>query len=593
VADAVAVGICVVRAADGAVVYANDAAAAIAGDADAIAELPHGSAVRARVPITVEGVAARGRRGLTVHAHPLFGAGGEVTHVVSTIVDASVAHPGLADRVRAAEDRLHHVLSSAPVVLFAFDMSGRVTLSEGRGLKALGYEPKALVGESVYELFKRDPVAQEHTRRALAGESFTVSWRGGGDTALETTFSPLYGTSGELEGTIGVGVDVSDRVKIQSRLVQAERLASMGTLSATIAHEINNPLTYILVNLDLLANGLAALESPVARTMASRVSQAREGADRVRRIVRGLQAFARQDDDDRATPIDVRAALERSIELSDNVVRHRARLVRELSDVPPVLASDLRLGQVFMNLLVNAAQAIPEGRADENEIRVATTYDEARRVVIVSVADTGTGIAPEIRTRIFEPFFTTKPAGVGTGLGLAICNGIVEGFGGTIDVESTPGRGAIFRVGLPAYVRIKEDAVAPVPAPPAARRGRILVVDDDASVARSLSLLMSEQHEVVIVTRAKEAARLLAVGEPFDLIFCDLMMPEMTGMDFYEAVRALPGQANDRIVFVTGGAFTAAARDFKARVPNTFLEKPFDERALAAILAARLGPPAP
>jgi CheY-like chemotaxis protein len=254
-----------------------------------------------------------------------------------------------------------------------------------------------------------------------------------------------------------------------------------------------------------------------------------------------------------------------------------------------VLANDLRLGQVFVNLLLNAAQAIPEGHAETNEIRVVTSHDEALGLVAIAIEDTGAGIAPDVKSRIFEPFFTTKPVGSGTGLGLSICHGIVAGFGGSIEVESVVGVGSTFRVLLPvARGARKADSAGQDPAP-VVRRGRLLIVDDDAKVARAFAFLLAPHHDVEVSLDPRAAAGRIVAGERFDIVFCDLMMPDTTGMDFHALVdKAVPEQAK-RIVFVTGGAFTHTAREFVARVANTLLDKPFDRKALDAVLVRYLG----
>jgi CheY-like chemotaxis protein len=210
-------------------------------------------------------------------------------------------------------------------------------------------------------------------------------------------------------------------------------------------------------------------------------------------------------------------------------------------------------------------------------------------MVVVAVEDTGSGIATDVKARIFEPFFTTKPVGVGTGLGLSICYGVVNGLGGTIEVDSGPGRGATFRVYLPASGRaLREDVVAPAsPAP--LRRGRLLIIDDDANVARTFALRLDGDHDVVVSLEPRAAAQRILAGERFDVIFCDLMMPDMTGMDFHAAITEKDPLQAERIVFVTGGAFTPAAMAFVARVSNTFLEKPFDKASLDAVLTSYLG----
>jgi CheY-like chemotaxis protein/two-component sensor histidine kinase len=309
----------------------------------------------------------------------------------------------------------------------------------------------------------------------------------------------------------------------------------------------------------------------------------------VRRIVRGLQAFARADDD-RAEPTDAVAALERALEMTDNAIRHRARLVRHLNRVPPVLANELRLGQVFVNLLMNASQAIPEGHADTNEIRVRSSYDEEKAEVIVAIEDSGSGIAPDLQARIFEPFFTTKPLGVGNGLGLSICHGIVEGFGGSIELESVVGRGTTFRVRLKESMAPPPSGVAKSPNPPhqPLRRGRLLIVDDDKKVARSLALLLHADHDVEVSTEPRAVADRVLAGERFDVVLCDLMMPVMTGMDLHALVDDHAPEQAQRFVFVTGGAFTPAAEAFIQRVQNIVLQKPYDLEKLQAALAVHL-----
>lgn len=609
VADGLPVGICVSAAPSGTVLYANDAYREIVGqtvggdlsssreiytpDGEPYPEhrLPFARALRERKGVTIGDIVFHRSGGTKIFirafARPSFDARGDIAHVVVVLTDITEAVEARS-RADLAERRLLHILAHAPLILFGFDRNGVVTLSEGHGLQSLGFGPRELVGRSVYELYANDPVALANADRVLAGEEFTVD-NLQGSIVLETTFTPVRDAAGTVDGALGVSIDVTERVKMQNRLLQAERLASMGTLSATVAHEINNPLSYVLGNLELVSNILSrGEETPESRQLAQWVDQAREGADRVRRIVRGLRAFSRQDDD-RTEPTDVHVVLERALEMADNVIRHRARLVRRFDAVPPVFANDLRLGQVFVNLLLNAAQAIPEGRADENEIRVSTWRNDAKSMVVVAIEDTGSGIAPEIKARVFEPFFTTKPVGVGTGLGLSICYGVVNGLGGSIEVDSVPGQGAIFRVYLPASGRaLKEDAAAPA-APATLRRGRLLIVDDDANVARTFALRLGGDHDVVVSLEPRVIAARILAGERFDIIFCDLMMPDMTGMDFYAAIAERDPKQAERIVFVTGGAFTPAARAFVAEVTNTFLEKPFDKAALDAVLDAHLG----
>jgi len=287
--------------------------------------------------------------------------------------------------------------------------------------------------------------------------------------------------------------------------------------------------------------------------------------------------------------VDVRLVLDSAVRLSWNEIRHRAKLVKSYGAVPPVDASESRLGQVFLNLIVNAAQAIPEGKADENEIRLVTTVGTDGDVVI-EVHDTGHGMSPEVIERLFTPFFTTKPVGFGTGLGLSICHRIVSSLGGEITVESKPGRGSMFRVSLPA-ARRQVSLITPPPAAasvPPPRRGRVLVIDDEPMMAKVLHRTLAADHDVVTVLAAKDALAMIAAGQRFTVILCDLMMPHVTGMDLYaELLRSAPEQAK-RIIFLTGGAFTSRMRAFLDEVDNLCLEKPFDPAGLRLLISARV-----
>jgi CheY-like chemotaxis protein/anti-sigma regulatory factor (Ser/Thr protein kinase) len=362
-----------------------------------------------------------------------------------------------------------------------------------------------------------------------------------------------------------------------------------------------------IASLDFLASTLAAIASQarvlqnapapavggwprwIERRLAETdepLRDAREAALRIRDIVRDVKLFSRPDDDDRSL-VDVERVMDSSIRMAWNEIRHRARLVRDYGRVPRVDANEARLGQVLLNLVVNAAQAIPEGCARDNEIRVSTRATDGR--VMIEVCDTGSGIAPEHLSRIFDPFFTTKPVGLGTGLGLAICRRLVADMGGEITADSNPGGGARFRVVLPVGAGRSPQSTTSSSVPPSTRRGSILVVDDEEAVARALKRALSEYHDVSVAASGREAATRIEHGERFDVIVSDLMMPDLTGTDMYRRlVQVAPEQAA-RVVFVTGGAFTAGARGFLEEVPNPRIEKPIEPSSLLAIIADLLG----
>jgi signal transduction histidine kinase len=398
----------------------------------------------------------------------------------------------------------------------------------------------------------------------------------------------------------------AERKKMHEQLLISERMASVGTLAAGVAHEINNPLAVLMANLDFAVKELgmaleqgrasdrtieaASLESLLSRIVEAKepLEDAREAANRVREIVRDIKIFSRSGNEEQRGPVDVRRVMESSLRMVWNEIRHRARLVKDFEEVPAAEGNEFRLGQVFLNLLVNAAQAIPEGRLEANEIRIIVRPHNDERI-LVAVRDTGSGIAPENIPRIFDPFFTTKPVGVGTGLGLAICHRIVTSLGGKIQVESGIGKGTTFQILLPvartkAVLQV-EPAGAEL-APP--RRGRILIIDDEPMLGAAVRRMLAAEHDVDTVTAASEALARIARGDRFDVILCDLMMPQMTGMDFYEGLTGVAPEQVTRLVFMTGGAFTPAAREFLDRVPNARIEKPFEVQNLRLMVRSVL-----
>jgi signal transduction histidine kinase len=371
----------------------------------------------------------------------------------------------------------------------------------------------------------------------------------------------------------------------QQRVLQ-ERLASIGRLAAGVAHEINTPLAAIIANLTVLAEELSQLGLTPDQQHLDHANEAladaRQAAERVRVIVRDLKAFSRNDAE-KVGPVDIRRVVEATINMVWNEIRHRARLVKDFHPTPSVRANDARLGQIVLNLLLNAAQAIPEGNATNNEIRIVTGTEGGQ--VVLEIRDTGEGIPKEILGRVFEPFFTTKPMGVGTGLGLSITHGIVSSLGGSITVESKPGEGTTFRVLLP--VAPDEAPSQVIPSPPRPKvRPRVLAIDDDEAILTTLARVLRQDCDIVTVPSARDAfGRIQA--EAFDVILCDLMMPQMTGMELHAVLRtAAPAEA-DKMIFLTGGTFTPQAQTFLDTVPNLRLEKPFDVKQLRAIVRER------
>ena len=488
------------------------------------------------------------------------------------VVENLTEEEHLRAHAQASELSFRTLIDQAPDSI-AVHRDGRFVYVNPAMVRRLGYESEAdLVGQPVSMTVHPDDreVVAERIRTMMVTSELAppkethLLCRDGSTVHAEVAAMPL-----EYEGqpaTVVIGRDLTERRQLTAKLMEMDRMIAIGTLAAGVGHEINNPLSYVIGNLDLLAEarpGVAGFAAGRPDELVRLLDDAREGAARIRDIVRDLKTFSRAGTEDRA-PLDVRRLLELSIKLTHNEIRHRARLVEDYGDVPAVEANEARLAQVFVNLLVNAAQAIPEGAADANAIHVRTRTDGDR--VIVEVEDTGGGIPEEHLGRLFDPFFTTKPADQGTGLGLAICRETVASLGGEIAVDSQVGRGTTFRITLPATRATERVDPAPLlaAAGAASRRGRILVVDDEPMLAETMRRALSANHDVVALTSARAAMDLLSSNERFDIFFCDLMMPEMTGMELYARVlEAMPEQAG-KMIFLTGGAFTPRA----TRVPR-------------------------
>lgn len=427
---------------------------------------------------------------------------------------------------------------------------------------------------------------------------------------------PVFEAKGTLKRMVVSFVDITERKQLETRLAQSDRMASMGMLAAGVAHEINNPLTYMLYHMDVLNEELprvaaalqdiwlaidgagggarvrGLLESQRSILEASQLGElvdsakwARDGGERVSQIVRDLKTFSRVEEKE-LEPVQLVEIVEGALSMATNEVKYRARLEKQLDEVPLVLGNAGRLSQVVLNLVVNAAQAIDEGNAEINQIVVRTFIEDD--MVCVEVRDTGKGISEEHLEGIFEPFFTTKPEGVGTGLGLSICRETVTAHDGFIGVSSEAGKGTSFVVRLPRYVTTqpseKRPTVVSEPSIPPDRRARILLVDDEEQILRALKRMLRREHDVTTTSSGAEARKVLELDRAFDAILCDMMMAEVSGVDLYEWVDEVEPALARRMIFMTGGVFTSRAMEFKSRAPNPIVHKPFQPKLLRALL---------
>jgi signal transduction histidine kinase len=397
-----------------------------------------------------------------------------------------------------------------------------------------------------------------------------------------------------LLNAIGRILGEADRQSLLRRLEEAERFAALGRLAASVGHEINNPLAYVSMNVDLAVTRLEqfAVDSNGADVaglaeLPTLFRESRVGLDRIRDVVKDLQLLSRQSEVRRET-FSLNELLDESLAMARNQVEHRARVRKLYGDIDDVVGDRSALGQVLLNLILNASQALPEGRADSHEVTLRTYMQGP--IVAVEVGDTGAGISPQVLPHIFDPFFTTKAIGEGTGLGLAVSCRIVADHGGRIDVESEVGRGSLFRVTLPIAGATDPET------PPAGkqetqwavRRARILVIDDFPVFGRTIARVLTD-HDVTVVSRADEAFALLEANQPFDVVLCDLLMPQLGGIGVFQRLKAEWPRLADNLIFMTGGAFTPESREFLLRSPQPVLTKPFSADELRAVVRTLLG----
>ena len=416
----------------------------------------------------------------------------------------------------------------------------------------------------------------------------------GFELLVPCTFTGLVGDSGQALVLVEAHENGTSPASLrppefEQRLQSRDRMASIGTLTAGVVHGINNPLSYVIANLEyvkrLLSQGGERLPPKAVSELGDVLDDSLDGAERVRRIVSDLGIFS-SPFDARVVAVDLERAVERALSVAANEIRHRARVVRDFAVVPAALGTEAKLAQVILNVLINAAHSIEAGAVDRNAITVRTRLDHRGRPTL-EIEDTGCGIAAENLSRVFDPFFTTKPVGVGAGLGLSIAHRIVRELDGEIQLDSVHGRGTRVLLSLPAA----QHAASALPelrsVPPFSSdrfRARILVIDDEPAILRAFRRVLVS-HDVVVAASGAEALAKLAEGAPFHVIFCDVMMPEMSGVEVYRLIGLRhPGQEH-KLVFMTGGAFAEPAAHFIESVENPKLKKPFTGSSLRALVA--------
>ncbi len=484
----------------------------------------------------------------------------------------------------SAEQRLRLILSQLPAIMWTVDRELRFTSSLGAGLNALGLTENEIIGATLGEFFQAAPDSSpiaEH-QRALQGESveFEFSWN---KRLYQIRLQPLHDPEDGIVGVLGLAVDITDIQRLQEQLEQATRLESIGRLAGGIAHDFNNVLAAISGFAEL-----AQLQLPEQSPARDHLRHILEAVERASQLVSQLLAFARR-----------RVIAPQALSVNEHIEQLAPFLQRVLgedvqlhcmldAETGNVRADPIQLEQVLMNLASNARHAMPNGgklTIETQNVALDHAYTQLHRgvqpgeYVLISLTDTGHGIAPEHLPHIFEPFYSARPSG--TGMGLATVYGIVNQAKGHIWVYSEPNRGTTFKIYLP---RIEEPA-QPLPAratPTQIQSGNgvVLVVEDNPDVRETMGeMLRLLGYSVLLASHPQEALR-LAAANTIDLLISDVVLPEMRGSELAHALTVM--QPNLKVLFMSGYTENSVIEQGELKPGVAFLAKPFTIAQLSA-----------
>jgi two-component system NtrC family sensor kinase len=508
---------------------------------------------------------------------------GELVGTVATLRDITEQQRA-QEALARSEARYRNLFESASDAIVTLDANGRFTTFNHAAENISSYRREELVGQWFAPMLPDDelPKALAHFQRALSGETGlfeTTFYRKDGDVR---TIQVTYSTPQRDEEVLCVIRDVTDQKALQEQLIQSEKMSAIGQLVSGVAHELNNPLAGISAFAQLL---LSEKRFPPDQRTAAEMIYAE--ARRASRIVQNLLTFARQHKPER-TPTAINQVLDDTLELRSYELRVRGIDVQRDYDerVPETMADAHQLQQVFLNLMTNAEHAMERSHRDQQRLTVSTRC--SGNVIRIEVEDTGPGIPPNLLDRIFNPFFTTKPTGSGTGLGLSISLGIVREHEGRIWAENTPQGGARFVMELPIVTPPTTGEYPAVPpVAPSTDRLRILVVDDEASVRVALQRYLASRGHVVQTSASGREALARMREDAFDAVIVDMRMPDLSGEQLFQELKARDPAYTERVIFTTGQLVDDSVRAFLNSTGRPCVAKPFEFAAFDEALPAR------
>lgn len=503
------------------------------------------------------------------------------TSTLLSLIDVSEREYAL-NRLRGSEQRMRSLLEALPDAVFVIDGDAVVHCNPA-AYRIAAVPP---VGRSFASLLEPEqcPVLTRSLGTPHEPERHDLRFASpeGPARAVETLWMPI-----EFEGRLAhlcVARDRTEQRRLEAKMAHADRLATVGVLAQGVAHELNNPLTFVTMNVRELVDTLESDRpvDPLLRDeLAESAREAADGARRMARIVSDLQGLARVDDE--PTSMDLNRVVERCLVLARAQIRSRVRVHTSLNTVPEVYGDEGRMTQVVLNLLINAVQALPE--------RTGNIWVETRlegQDALLEVRDDGPGFSPHVRDRVFEPFVTTKPVGDGTGLGLFVCHQYVSECGGALEALDADEGGARLRVKLQlARAGDAPRSASTDPEPHSAERPRLLIIDDEPIIRESLARKLASTVDVEIDGSAESALERFRQGETFDIVLCDLMMPGKGGRWLYSALREEFPDAQPAFCVMTGGAVEREDARFLAETSPPLLRKPFSTSDVATFVRAR------